>query len=145
MANEGPFDARDQYFSILASDGTTTNDLSNSLTGIDGLPGTKELLDTSKIGDSGRTFTRSLWNGNFVLEGLFDSTGVTGALRVINDVIDMSTATIFVYGPNSTAAGSIKYSGACWIRDMTITGRVANAISFRASGQVEGVVTIGNF
>ena len=145
MANAGPFDSRDQFFSIIGSNGTTTNDLANSLTGIDGLPGTKELLDTSKIGDSGRTFTRSLWNGNFVLEGLFESTAVTGGIRVINDIIDMTTATTFIYGPNSTGTGSVKYSGACWIRDMTITGRVANAISFRASGQVEGVVAIGNF
>ena len=145
MANAGPFDARDQSFNILASNGTSTQDISAGLTGIDGLPGTKELLDTSKIGDSGRTFTRSLWNGTFVLEGVHDSTAATGAFAVLNDIIDMSTATTFYYAPTSTASGSLKYSGACWIRSMTITGRVANAISFRADGQVEGVVEIGTF
>jgi len=145
MANTGPFDARDQYFSIIDSDGTSTRDLTSSLTGIDGLPGTKELIDTSKIGDSGRTFTRSLWNGVFTLEGLFESTAASGALTVMGNLIDQSTATSFVYGPNSTAAGALKYSGNCWVRTFTITGRVASAISYRVDGQVEGVVTIGTF
>ena len=145
MANAGPFDARDQYFNIVDSDASSSRDLTSSLTGIDGLPGTKELIDTTVIGSSGRNFTRSLWNGTFTLEGLHDSTAVTGALRVLNNLIDMSTATTFIYGPNTTGTGSIKYSGSCWIRSVTITGRVASAISFRADGQIEGVTTIGNF
>lgn len=145
MANTGPFDARDQFFSIIDSDGSSTRDLASSLTGVDGLPGTKELIDTTVIGSSGRNFTRSVWNGTFTLEGLYDSTGATGALSVFNNLIELSTATTFIYGPNTTGTGSLKYSGSCHIRSFNITGRVATAISYRVDGQVDGVVTIGTF
>lgn len=145
-----PFDSRDLHFSIVDSDGTSTRTLApGNLTSVDGLPGTKELIDTSKIGDSGRTFTRSLWNGTFVLEGLYDHTASTGAQIVLQNLIDMSSATTFSYGPTGSSSGASpinrKISGKCWIRTFNITGRVANAISYRADGQVEGTVDFGTF
>jgi len=144
-----PFDSRDQFFTIVDSDGSSTRNLSAQLTGIDGLPGTKELLDTSKIGDSGRTFTRSLWNGTFVLEYLYNNTETSGIAVVLDNLIDMSSATTFIYGPTGDSSGASpvnrSISGSCWIRTNTITGRVANAISGRVDGQVEGVVVLGLF
>ena len=73
MAIKPPWDARFGKFVITDSDGTSTRDLSPFLTGVDGLPGSRELIDTSKISDSGRTFTPGLVNGTFVLEGNYDN------------------------------------------------------------------------
>lgn len=144
-----PYDARDQFFSIVDSDASTTRDLSGYLTGVDGLPGTKELIDTSRIGDSGRTFTRSLWNGTITLEYLYDDSTSAGISVVLDNLIDMSSATTFAYGPtgNDTdqTPASRKISGSVWVRANTITGRVATAISGRADLQVEGVVTLGTW
>jgi hypothetical protein len=145
-----PFDSRDGFFSIVGSNGTSTFTLApGNLSSVDGLPGTKELIDTSKIGDSGRTFTRSLWNGTFVLEGFYDHTASTGAQVVLEGLLDMSSATTFQYGPTGNSTGqtppSRKISGKCWIRSQNITGRVGNTITFRAEGQVEGTVDFGTF
>jgi hypothetical protein len=143
------YDARNQHFSIVDSDGSSTRDLSPYLTGIDGLPGTKELIDTSRIGDSGRTFTRSLWNGTAVLEYLYSNVTTSGISLVLDNLIDMSTATTFAYGPTGTSSGGTyinrKISGSCWVRSNTITGRVASAVSGRADIQIEGTVNFGTF
>lgn len=148
MANP-PFDSRDQFFSIVDSDASTTRDLSGYLTGIDGLPGTKELIDTSRIGDSGRSFTRSLWNGTITLEYLYSNTTSAGISVVLDNLIDMSSATTFVYGPTGGSSGATpdnrKISGKVWVRANTITGRVATAIAGRADLQVEGTVNFGTF
>jgi len=148
MAIGPPWDARFGKFVITDNDGTTTRDLSAFLTGVDGLPGSRELIDTSKISDSGRTFTPGLVNGTFVLEGNYDQTNPTGPDRVLPDILAMSTATAFAYHPTGddcgTSPNNRAYSGNCWIRSYTITGRVASVITFRADGQVEGIVTVGN-
>jgi len=144
-----PYDARDQIFTIVDSNGTSTRDLSKFLTGIDGLPGTKELIDTSKIGDSGRTFTRSLWNGTATLEYLYNNTETSGISIVVQNLIDMSSATTFAYGPTGSSSGASptnrKISGKIWVRSDVITGRVASAISGRIDMQVEGTVDFGTW
>ena len=149
MANP-PYDSRDTYFAIVDSNGTSTRVLSRFLTGVDGLPGTKELIDTSKIGDSGRTFTRSLWNGTANLEYLYDQFDTSSSISVVLDnLIDMSTATTFEYGPtgNTSGLGRInrKISGKIWVRTNNITGRVGSAVSGRVDLQVEGTVNFGTF
>lgn len=147
MAIKAPWDARFSKFVITQSDGTTTRDLSAFLTGVDGLPGSRELIDTSKISDSGRTFTPGLVNGTFVLEGNYDNVN-PGPDRALTDILAMSTATAFAYHPTGDDCGTSPvnraFSGDCWLRSYTITGRVASVITFRAEGQVEGIVTIGN-
>jgi len=147
MAIKAPWDARFSKFVITQSNGTTTRDLSAFLTGVDGLPGSRELIDTSKISDSGRTFTPGLVNGTFVLEGNYDNVN-PGPDRALTDILAMSTATAFAYHPTGDDCGTSPvnraFSGNCWIRSYTITGRVASVITFRSEGQVEGIVTIGN-
>ena len=139
-----PFDARDSKFIIIDSDGSSTRDLSAFLTGVD-FPMQRELIDTSKIGDSGHTWTPSLQNNTFVLEGLYDNTATSGPDVVLTNILGMTTATTFVYAPTGTATDQIplnrQIAGSCWIRSYNPTGRVATVISFRAEGAVEGVVT----
>jgi len=143
-----PYDARFQVFRIVDNDASTTRDLSKFLTGIDGIPGTRELLDTTMITSSGRTFTSSVFNGTFVLEGNYDQSASTGPDIVLNNILVMSTATSFVYAPAGTDCGqtpvSRQYQAACWIRSYTITGRVASVITFRSEGQIEGSVTVAD-
>ena len=144
-----PFDAKFQFFSIIDTDASSTRDLSRFLTAVDGLPGSRELIDTTKITSSGRTWTPSLENNTFVLEGYFDNTATSGPDVVLAGIRGMTTVTTFSYGPSGDSSGqtppSRQYSGECWIRTYTITGRVASVVSFRAEGQVEGVITAGLF
>lgn len=142
------FDAKTQYFAVVDSDGSSTRNLSSYLTSIEGLPGERELVDTSKIGDSGHTFTPSLQNAPFSVDGIYNNEN-NGIHAVLANLRAMSTATTFAYGPsgNSTGASpaSVRISGSCWLRSYVITGRVGSAVSFRAQFQSEGVVSIGTF
>lgn len=150
MANGNPpYDAKFQFFSIVDSDGSSTRDLSSFLTGVDGIPGQREIIDTSKVTDSGHTFTPSLFNAPFTLEGYYDNTATSGPDVVLDNILRMSTATTFEYGPTGNSSGATpinrKYSGSCWVRNYTITGRVGSAVSFRAELQSEGVIASGTF
>lgn len=146
MAGNAPYDSRDLYFSVVDSGGSTRN-LSPYITAVDGLPGTRELLDTSKVGDSGHTFTPSLWNSPFRVEGWYDKTSSAGIGPVFEDLLQMSTATTFVYGPTGISSGATppnrQVSGSMWVRNVNEPGRVGNAVSINADCQVQGKVTIG--
>jgi len=144
-----PHESRPAYFSIVDSDGTSTRDLSSFLTGIDGLPGERELVDVTRLGDSGHRFVASLFNGRFGLEGLYDKTASTGPDVVLTNLLGMTTATTFIYGPTGNSSGQTpvnrRVTGSCWIRTYTAPARVGAAVSFRADGQVEGVVAYSTF
>ena len=74
-----PYISTPAFFSITDTGGTV-RDISAHLTGVSGLPGERELVDVTRLGDSGHRFVASLFQGTFELEGLYDnSTGGTGA------------------------------------------------------------------
>jgi len=144
-----PYESRPAFFSIVDSDGTSTRDLSSFLTGIDGLPGERELVDVTRLGDSGHRFVASLFNGRFSLEGLYEKTATTGPDVVLTNILGMSSATTFVYGPTGNSSGitppNRRVTGSCWIRTYTTPARVAAAVAFRSDGQVEGIVAFSTF
>ena len=144
-----PYESRQAFFSIVDSDGTSTRDLSAHLTGISGLPGERELVDVTRLGDSGHRFVASLFNGRFELEGLYDKTASTGVEVVLTNILHMSSATTFVYGPTGNSSGQSpvnrRITGSGWIRSLDEPARVGAAVSFRASGQVDGVTSYGTF
>lgn len=144
-----PVDAKFQFFSVVDSDGSSTRDLSAFITSVDGLPGTNELADVTTVGDSGHSFIRTLFNTAFTVEGIYDHTAVSGPDVVLSNLLGMTSATTFRYGPTGSSSGQTPpnrlNSGSVWCRDYTVAGRVGTAVSFRSSFQVDGVVAIGTF
>ncbi len=142
-----PYESRPAYFSIVDSDGATTRDISAHLTSIDGLPGERELVDVTRFGDSGHRFVASLFNGRFSMEGLYDKTVSTGLDTIMNNLLDMTTATTFIFAPTGISCGATpvnrKVSGAVWLKTYTIPARVGTAVVFRADFQVEGKIATG--
>jgi len=148
MAAIPPYDPRDSILTITDT-GNNISTFSPILTSVDGLPGSRDLLDTSKIGDSGHTFTPSLLNGTFVIEGLYsDDTATANLATRLMGILSMSTSSLFEYAPtgDSTAPAPTNthqsFTGNCFMRSFTHTGRVNTAITFRAELQVDGVVAI---
>ena len=147
MAVNPPFDPINTILAITDT-ANTMSTFSSFLTSVDGLPGSKDLLDTSKIGDSGHTFTPSLHNGTFVIEGLYDnstSEGFSVSSKLVG-ILSMTTASAFVYAPTGLSTTVTPrpelFSGSCFMRSFTNTGRVNTAITFRAEFQVEGIVDL---
>lgn len=144
-----PFESRDAFFSVIDSDGTTTRNLSTYLTGIQGL-GERELVDVTRLGDSGHRFVASLYNGRFSLDGLYDKTDSVGADEVLSNLVLMtSSATTFVFGPTGTTSGASpvnrKITGLAWIRQYDVNASVGAAVTFHAEAQVDGAVTYTTF
>jgi hypothetical protein len=143
-----PYDSRDVFFSLVGSTGST-HDLSAHLTSIDGLPGERELVDVTRLGDTGHRFIASLWNGRLTFQGLFDKTASTGADVVLTSALGNTSAQAFVYGPTGASSGASpvnrRVTGSLWIRSYVIAGSVGAAVAFSADGQVEGNVAFGTF
>ena len=144
-----PYESRNLVFSIVDSDGATTRDLSAYLTGVSGLPGERELVDVTRLGDTGHRFVTSLWNGRFTLNGLYDKTATAGPDTVLTNLLANTTASPFAFGPTGSSSGASpvnrKVSGSAWIRSYTIQGQVGAAVAFTAEGQVEGNVSVGTW
>lgn len=137
------FDSTKSVF-LITDTGAAERTLTTYITAIDGLPGPRELLDSTVLGDNGHTFHPSLENSSITIEGIGnnDSNGpddVFGALRT------HTAATNFKYGPFGGAMGDIQYSGDQWVRNYQLTTRVGSLVGFRAELQVEGTVTRGTF
>ncbi len=138
-----PYEARPLFFSIVDSDGVTTRDISPHLTFVDGLPGTRELVDVSRLGDSGQRFVASLTYGEFVLEGLYNKDLSTGLDTILTNLLDMTTPTSFVFGPTGSTAvvaspGNRVIAGGAWIKEYNILAQVGSAVEFEVIGVVAG-------
>lgn len=142
------FDSQGLYLSIVDSAGTT-RDISPHITGVDGLPGTKELIDVTAVGDSGRSYIASLRSGGFRVEGLYDNNASTGLDVILTGIFDMTSATQIIYAPagNSSGATPLKrrITVNCWMRECNFPGRVGNSVAFASSFQIDGVPTFGTF
>jgi hypothetical protein len=143
-----PFESRNIFFSIVDSTGST-HDVSAHLTSIDGLPGERDLVDVTRLGDTGHRFITSLWNGRVTLQGLYDKTASTGADVLFTDALSNTSAQAFVYGPTGNSSGASpvnrRVTGSLWVRSYVASGSVGAAVAFSVDAQVEGNVAFGTF
>ena len=125
--------------------GSTDRDISAYISRLEGLPGVRELNEVTALGDSGRKFIAGLENVKITLEGHYDDTATTGPDAILGPLSRHTLAVDFTYGPKGSTGGFTKYSGAVWVEDYQITGRVGDEVTWRATLQVDGVVTRGTF
>ena len=142
----GPFESRPLFFSIVDSDGLTTRDISAHLTSVGGIPGDHELVDVTRLGDTGHRFVRSQTAAQFTLQGLYNKDVTTGLDTILTSLLDLSSATSFIYGPTGSTSPSmvppnVVYKGDAWIKDYRVVSRVGAAIEFEAIGVVVGTLT----
>ena len=104
---------------------------------------TKETIDTSKQGDSFRTFIGSLVSGSGTVELVYDP-DATGQAAFLEDVItaaDPADATfeLFTTG-TSTGTDSVSFAGL--ITDMEITSNVGELVVVSCSFITSGAITM---
>ena len=104
---------------------------------------TKETLDTSKHGDTFRSFVGSMISGSGTVELVYDP-DATGQATFIEDVLtaaDPADATFELF-TTGTAAGTDSVSFAGIITDMEISSTVGDLVvvscSFQTSGAIAG-------
>jgi len=116
-------------------------DLSSFITECSGLPGERETLDTTTVGDSGREHEPNLENGMIRLAGFFDDTATRGPDAVLGELLTHTSYVYFTYGPTGRTTTKIAYEGYAWVRRYEITTRVGEMVGWTAELEVNGQVT----
>ena len=120
----------------IADSGATVRDISTSLNSVT-LPRSIETLETTSFGSSSKSYVVGFADSTISVEGSFDAT-FDGYLA---GLVGHETASAFVYGPEGTTAGMVKYTGTCFLTSYEVSGGVGDIVSFSAEFQVTGAVT----
>lgn len=130
------------YIAVEDSAGTL-RDISQYCNSVSGLPGTRDLAETTSFGANGTQSIPGLENVSFSIGGSFDPTTTTGPHAVLSSLRTAATFHGFEYAPQGNTTGNILFTGDCWLSKYEIESKVDDAVSFTAEFQVEGVVTVG--
>ena len=136
------YPSKDSVFQ-LTNTTADLNDMSPYILSIDGLPGVRELIEVTALGDSGRKFIPGLENVVISLELQWSVDALVGPDVVLGPLRQHTAAVAFDFGPQGKTGGKIKYSGTCWVRNFTAPVRMGDKVTARAELQVEGTVTRG--
>ena len=103
---------------------------------------TKETLDTSKHGDTFRSFVGSMVSGSGTVELVYDpdATGQAGFLEDVVTTADPADATFELF-TTGTTSGSDSVSFAGIITDMEITSTVGELVIVSCSFVTSGTIT----
>lgn len=135
---------KDIAFQLDDAAGTLRN-VKIYLNSVTGLPGARGLSEVTAFGDQGSRNIPGLANTTFSVAGHFDSTATTGIATVLNGLRTATATATFEYGPEGNAPGKLKYSGECWLTELTVDAAVADRVPISATFQVDGVVTVGTY
>jgi hypothetical protein len=113
------------------------------LTTVSGLPGGRPLSDTTAFGDQGTRGIPSIFDNSFSVAGMFDSTATVGIATVLNGLRTATATASFIYGPEGSATGKVKYSGECWLTDFTVDASNTDKVPIAATFKIDGVLTVG--
>lgn len=131
---------KNAVFSLDNAGGTLQN-LSAYADNVSGLPGSNGLSPVTVFGNGGEKSIPGLENITFSASGSFDPALIAtlGSLRGAD-----ATAT-FEYGPAGSGTGMPKFSGECWLTEFAVDATVADKVTWSATFQVDGVVTVGAY
>lgn len=125
----------------LGTQAWLVRDMSEFLTEVSGLPGERELNDSSTFGDAGRERHPSLENGIIRLAGFYDDESVRGPDAVFGPLRTHDSEVHFNFGPSGKASGDERYYGDCWVRRYEIGARIGELVGWTAELEVHGQVT----
>lgn len=104
-----------------------------------------DVLDSTCYGSGAHTFVGGLVTGKITVQGLWDKTATVGSQTVFAALVGVSSTTAFIWGPESTTTGNVKYSGTFVLESYAESSPVADLVSYTATLQISGAVTVGVF
>jgi len=63
----------------------------------------------------------------------------------LNGLVGNETASAFVYGPEGSTAGQVKYTGTAFLTSYEVSGGVGDIVGYTAEFQVTGAITRGTY
>ena len=122
------------------SDPTGTSlDISSSITRVEGIPGSRTLIDITSLTDDGPAYVVGPQDSTVTLTGIFDddTDTVLSALLAENH----TSPTGFTYAPAGTSPGSVRYTGHCWVERYNVTSSARDRVTYTATLKVQGAIT----
>lgn len=117
-------------------------DISAYIDSVGGLDNNTDMLETTSFGATSKSFIGGLRNGSSVqISGKWDATLHT----TINALLGSATSSAFVFGPAGSTASNVKFSGTCFVQSYEVSAQVADLVTWSATLQVTGNVTIGTY
>ncbi len=138
------FDSSISRFHIDDTTGTS-HDLSASITDIDGIPGSRSLIDVTSLTDDGPVY--------IVGTGIRPAPTAVTLTGIFDDDIDAVLGALFTeghpspvefsYAPAGTSTGSVKYSGLSWVERYEVSPSAGDRVGYTATLRVEGSIARG--
>lgn len=97
--------------------------------------------DTTTFGQTGHTYQGGLTDGTYTLTGTYDD-GASATPKVIIEA-DLGTVVAFIY-EEKVASGKSKTTGNVLVTAYEETAPVADMITWSATLQISGAVTVGS-
>lgn len=117
-------------------------DISAYIDSVSGLDNATDMLETTSFGATSKSFIGGLRNGSTVqISGKWDSSLHT----TVNALLGSASSSAFVFGPAGSTVGNVKFSGTCFVQSYEVSAQVADLVTWSASLQVTGNVTIGTY
>ena len=132
------FDSSISRFHIDDTAGES-RDLSSSITKIEGIPGSRLLVEVTSLSDDGRSYVGGPRDQTITLTGIFDD----GTDAVLGALLSHPSPVEFSYAPAGTSTGSVKYSGRCWVERYEVSSSAGDRVGYTATLVVEGSIARG--
>lgn len=117
-------------------------DISSYTDTVGGVSNTTDMLETTTFGAGSKTFIGGLRNGDTIsISGKYDSALHT----VIAALLGSASTSAWVYGPAGTTTGNVKFTGNCLVSNYEIQAGVANVLTWSATLQISGAVTVTTY
>lgn len=104
-----------------------------------------DMDDATTMGLEDKVFIPGLGGATLSLAGKWDSLAVAGPDVVLNGLGGHETSAGFEYGPEGNTAGTVKYSGECFLSKYQVSSPLEGIVKFSATLQVTGPVARGVF
>lgn len=128
--------AKSAQFTLAATD------ISAYIDSVGGLDNNTDMLETTSFGATSKTFIGGLRNGSTIqISGKWDATLHT----TVNALLGSASSSAWVYGPAGSTVSNVKFSGSCFVQSYEVSAQVADLVTWSATLQVTGNVTIGTY
>lgn len=117
----------------------TLTDITSYISNVD-FPREADLLETTTLGATSRTFITGFLNATIALQGYWD--GGSGAIdEHMAAILGHANTQTFEYGPEGTASGKVRYTGECRLTRYQCGSSVDGVTPYSADLQVVGAIT----
>lgn len=104
-----------------------------------------DVVDVTTFGNTGHKYTATLTDGGISIAGVWDKTATVGSYTVLVALVGDLDGAAFIYGPEGSTSGKIKYSGTAILESYAESAPVADIVRVTASFKISGAVTVGTF